>query len=130
MDMLTDIRYAIGQLRGGVNAISPRFPHQWKDIALRALDALERVEAKLTADPRDGSGVHDENPQTQPDKEPAVKPRKPTFEQWMQAVDDVLGRRIGLSSQDLPDCCYRDWYDNGVQARHAAARAIKNAIES
>lgn len=55
-------------------------------------------------------------------------PRK-TFEEWMKEVDTILMRTCYLSSADLPDCCYRDWYDQGVTPRSAASRAKKNASE-
>ena len=110
--MLTDVRYAINQLRG-IGGIHDSV----MDRTARALNALECVEAKLIA----------QQPQQE---EPAVNPRKPTFEQWLDAINEVLSRRIGLSHRDLPDCCYRDWYDDGVTARSAAARAIRNAKES
>ena len=52
---------------------------------------------------------------------------KMTFEQWMQLVDKEINNLTGLSSSDLVDCCYRDWYDDGVNPRAAARRAIKNS---
>jgi hypothetical protein len=50
-----------------------------------------------------------------------------SFEQWMQAVDRLVGYR-GLSVYDLPDCCYRDWYDNRLRPIRAANRALSNAM--
>ncbi len=53
---------------------------------------------------------------------------KPSFEDWMRRVDAVIaGRLCGLVSSDLPDCCYRDWFDAGVGPQEAARRAIANA---
>ena len=52
---------------------------------------------------------------------------KQSFEDWMRAVDRAVSSKIGLSVYDLPDCCYRDWYDDGVRPASAASRAIKNA---
>lgn len=54
---------------------------------------------------------------------------KKTFEQWMKEVDSRLVNSIGLTSLDLPDCPYRDWYEDGVTPRSAAARAKKGAME-
>ncbi len=51
-----------------------------------------------------------------------------SFEQWMSDVDRKLGFAVGLSSEDLPDCCYRDWYKDGVSAATAARRAIRRAV--
>lgn len=47
------------------------------------------------------------------------------FEAWMSRVDSVLERRIGLSSQDLSDCCYRDWYDCGMTPSEAATEVLQ-----
>jgi len=45
----------------------------------------------------------------------------------MSAIDAILVSRLGLSSADLPDVCYADWYDDGVSPRSAAARAVRYA---
>lgn len=47
-----------------------------------------------------------------------------TFERWMQAVDAEIERKLGLTSDDLPDCCYRDWFDDGRTPVSAANAAI------
>lgn len=52
---------------------------------------------------------------------------KLTFEQWLREVDRAVVAKVGLSYQDLPDCCYRDWYDQGVSPKGAASRAIRSA---
>jgi hypothetical protein len=54
---------------------------------------------------------------------------KKTFEEWMVEVNKVVETKVGLGTDDLPDCCYRDWYDNGVSVKSAAARAIRSAKE-
>lgn len=54
---------------------------------------------------------------------------KMTFEQWLNKVDAAVESRTGLSRDDLPDCPYRDWYDDGVSPSAAASRAIKAAKE-
>lgn len=53
----------------------------------------------------------------------------PTIESWLQAIDAILLDRIGLTHMDLPDCCYADWYEDGVTPKGAASKAIKNAGE-
>ena len=50
---------------------------------------------------------------------------KQTFEQWFHAVDILIREEIGIGANDLPDCCYHDWYDQGVRPKSAAKRAIK-----
>jgi hypothetical protein len=52
-----------------------------------------------------------------------------TFEDWMKAVDREISDKIGLTSDDLPDICYRDMYDDGDSAKTVAKRAIRNAGE-
>ena len=51
------------------------------------------------------------------------------FNGWMAKVNALIEARLGMSSSDLPDCCYRDWYDEGVTPKGAASRAIKAAKE-
>ena len=63
----------------------------------------------------------------------APKPRpaiEKSFEHWKEDVNravEILS--CGLSADDLPDVCYRDWYDDDVSAVSAARRAIRNAQE-
>jgi hypothetical protein len=45
----------------------------------------------------------------------------------MAKVDDVLEERIGMASDDLPDLCYRDLFDQGFTADEAAQAAVSNA---
>jgi hypothetical protein len=60
--------------------------------------------------------------------EPTTKSRKLTFDAWMREVDrQIVRRSFGCTSADLPDCCYRDWYDDGLPAKVAAGRAMRNA---
>ena len=49
---------------------------------------------------------------------------------WIAKVDMAIGQLCGgLSHDDLPDCCYRDWFNDGVSPLQAAKRAITNAME-
>ena len=50
-----------------------------------------------------------------------------TLDQWMQAVNALVERKYGLSTDDLPDCCYADWFEDGMLPSTAARKAIKNA---
>ncbi len=50
-----------------------------------------------------------------------------TFEEWMRQVDAYCWRGMGLSVYDLPDCLFRDWYDQRVRPIWAAIRAGKRA---
>lgn len=52
-----------------------------------------------------------------------------TFEQWLEKVNAIIESKVGLSYQDLPDCSYHDWYDEGVSPSVAAKRAIRLAKE-
>jgi len=49
------------------------------------------------------------------------------FKVWMHAVDRTVERLAGLSRDDLPDCPYADWYEDGVMPGQAARRAIRGA---
>ena len=54
---------------------------------------------------------------------------KKSFEVWMAEVNAFIKAKYGLDSNDLPDCCYDDWYENGVGSKAAARKALKNAGE-
>jgi hypothetical protein len=49
------------------------------------------------------------------------------FKLWMEQVDRVVDALSGVSVHDLPDCLYRDWFDDNVHAETAARRALKAA---
>jgi hypothetical protein len=56
--------------------------------------------------------------------------KKRTFEQWLDEVDKKLRELLmGLTHEDLPDCCYYSWYEEGVSPAAAAKKAIKNMYE-
>lgn len=54
--------------------------------------------------------------------------RQAGFKAWMLAVDAAVEARVGLSVHDLEDVAFRDWFDDGVSAKSAAARAIRNSM--
>jgi uncharacterized Zn finger protein (UPF0148 family) len=58
----------------------------------------------------------------------SYRPNRPTFDVWMAKVDDTLVRKVGVSSADLPDVCYRDMYDTGSTPEEAADEAIENSM--
>jgi hypothetical protein len=49
------------------------------------------------------------------------------FPQWMQAVDDAVWSIAGVSVYDLPDCPFRDWFEDQEQPRTAALHALERA---
>lgn len=49
------------------------------------------------------------------------------FDDWMERVDYFLKALCGLCHRDLPDVCYRDWFDDGLSPKNAASRAWKSA---
>lgn len=53
--------------------------------------------------------------------------KRMTFETWMRAVDAAVESKAGVSVHDLPDCCFRDWYDAGTTATTAAKWALRAA---
>jgi hypothetical protein len=53
------------------------------------------------------------------------------FNAWKSQVNHILAAKLGgLNSDDLPDCPYRDWFDDRMSPRAAAAKAIRNARDS
>lgn len=50
-----------------------------------------------------------------------------TFETWMRAVDNHVSTIAGVSVHDLPDCMFRDWYDDGCSPQDAAFDALEYA---
>jgi hypothetical protein len=57
-----------------------------------------------------------------------MKTRLP-FSFYRREVSRLVEAKTGLSLDDLPDVAIRDWYDDGVSAKSAASRAIRNAKE-
>ncbi len=53
----------------------------------------------------------------------------PTFEEWMQRIDRVVTRAVGLSIHDLPDCTFRDWYEERMRPVWAADAALRRAAD-
>lgn len=49
------------------------------------------------------------------------------FDDWMAQVDKVIEAVYGLSVNDLPDCPFADWYEDGITPVSAAGRAIAMA---
>jgi uncharacterized protein DUF5419 len=47
-----------------------------------------------------------------------------TFEEFMQAVDVQVMRRVGVSYLDLPDFRYRDAYDDEMSPAECASEVI------
>jgi hypothetical protein len=47
------------------------------------------------------------------------------FDTWMKRVDSALVRKCGLTSDDLSDCCYYDWYEDGVSPINAANMVLE-----
>jgi len=51
-----------------------------------------------------------------------------TFEHWMQRVDNILLRTVGVPAGDLPDACLHDWYDDEITPKQAAQLLIEEAM--
>lgn len=47
------------------------------------------------------------------------------FQAWMRRLDAALQKRVGLSSGDLADCCYADWFKDGISPAQAARLALQ-----
>jgi hypothetical protein len=50
---------------------------------------------------------------------------KQTFEQWMAKVNRAVEHLSSMSTDDMADCPYRDWYDDGMTPETAARKAIR-----
>lgn len=50
-----------------------------------------------------------------------------TYKQWFSLVNQAVAGKIGLSAMDLPDCPYRDWFNDGMEPAEAALEAMRNA---
>ena len=50
-----------------------------------------------------------------------------TFERWIAKVNEILSSQIGLTTDDLPDQCYMDMFEDDVSPSEAAKRAISEA---
>lgn len=42
-----------------------------------------------------------------------------SFDEWMNQVDEVLFKEIGMSHMDIPDQTYRDYFDDGMSPEDA-----------
>ena len=49
------------------------------------------------------------------------------FATWKQRVDQHVQALCGLTCDDLPDVCYRDWFDEGLHYIQAAKRTVRSA---
>lgn len=49
------------------------------------------------------------------------------FKKWKDQVDAALEKLCGLSSDDLPDYCYRDEFEDDAEPEEAARNALREA---
>ncbi len=52
------------------------------------------------------------------------------FDEWMDAVDQVICDRTGFLSSDLPDQPWRDWFDDGIGSDEAAQTALEEEVSA
>lgn len=52
---------------------------------------------------------------------------KRSFAEWKKEVDNLLIRKVSLCSEDLPDWCYYESYQNGDSPSQAAKDALTSA---
>jgi hypothetical protein len=64
---------------------------------------------------------------TTPTPEEGTMPKK-DFTTWLAEVDAALEVAVGLSTGDLVDQPYYDWYEGGTSPAAAARRALKRAL--
>ena len=48
-----------------------------------------------------------------------------TFEAWMQKVDALLYKKVGMGSRDLADVNYREMWEDDYTPSAAAKKAIR-----
>jgi hypothetical protein len=48
-----------------------------------------------------------------------------TYKDWEKEVDNKVWEIMGCSVYDLPDCCFADWFEDGLSACQAAKKAIR-----
>jgi hypothetical protein len=49
------------------------------------------------------------------------------FDRWMKRVDEVIERRLMITSEDLPDVDYYGMFDSSLSPSEAASEAIRQA---
>lgn len=52
-----------------------------------------------------------------------------SFESFMQAIDELLIKKLGVTSADLPDRCYADYFDDGLRARDVVEEILEGSEE-
>lgn len=48
------------------------------------------------------------------------------FKIWMQGIDEWFTRYIGVTTNDLPDKTYRDWFDSGMSVTEAIRQILED----
>ena len=81
-------------------------PERWDDIAIKEIARRSKVNLNLS--------------ETEQEEK---------FQAWYQKVNQAIEQATGLSANDLPDVCYRDWFDAGNTPVQAARKAIRSAKE-
>jgi hypothetical protein len=49
-----------------------------------------------------------------------------TFEEWMAQVDEELEGLCGMTTLDLPDQLYREWFEASYSPAQAAIKTMDN----
>jgi hypothetical protein len=55
--------------------------------------------------------------------------QNPSFGEWLDRCDRLARVTRGISIHDLPDVCWRDWYDERLRPIRAVNRALRYASE-
>lgn len=50
-----------------------------------------------------------------------------TFEEWKKEVEQHLLKKVGITSEFLPDVPYTEWYRNKMSSETAANKVIRLA---
>jgi len=53
--------------------------------------------------------------------------QRPSFDEWMRAIENLIWKLRGISVYDLPDCPFDEWYDERLRPIRAANKALRRA---
>ncbi|ACU41833.1 hypothetical protein SEA_MORROW_86 [Mycobacterium phage Morrow] len=52
------------------------------------------------------------------------------FKQWMRLVDAQLLKRMGVTTRDIADRCYRDMHDDGLRPFEVVSEIMSEGIDA
>jgi len=52
-----------------------------------------------------------------------------TFTEWLNYLDRLIQAKTDMSMNDFQDCCYRDWFDDGLNVWEAYQAFREEVVE-